>query len=156
MVDGRGAGVLLSESSFRHQLEADIEPFRGLLLGLFFLGVGMALDLNVVFNNWLLILSAVVAMMFVKSLVIFGIAKLAGSSNTNAMDRAVVMAQGGEFAFVLFAAATTKGVINAEIQANLTAIVVLSMIFAPITILLHNKFVAPRLAEKKQSARRSH
>ncbi|EIG23790.1 monovalent cation:proton antiporter-2 (CPA2) family protein [Haemophilus paraphrohaemolyticus] len=142
------AGVLLSESSFRHQLEADIEPFRGLLLGLFFLGVGMALDLNVVFNNWLLILSAVVAMMFVKSLVIFGIAKLAGSSNTNAMDRAVVMAQGGEFAFVLFAAATTKGVINAEIQANLTAIVVLSMIFAPITILLHNKFVAPRLAEK--------
>ena len=150
------AGVLLSESSFRHQLEADIEPFRGLLLGLFFLGVGMALDLNVVFNNWLLILSAVVAMMFVKSLVIFGIAKLAGSSNTNAMDRAVVMAQGGEFAFVLFAAATTKGVINAEIQANLTAIVVLSMIFAPITILLHNKFVAPRLAEKKQSARRSH
>ena len=116
----------------------------------------MALDLNVVFNNWLLILSAVVAMMFVKSLVIFGIAKLAGSSNTNAMDRAVVMAQGGEFAFVLFAAATTKGVINAEIQANLTAIVVLSMIFAPITILLHNKFVAPRLAEKKQSARRSH
>ncbi|MFW9318968.1 monovalent cation:proton antiporter-2 (CPA2) family protein [Glaesserella parasuis] len=142
------AGVLLSESSFRHQLEADIEPFRGLLLGLFFLGVGMALDLNIVFDNWVLILSAVIAMMAVKSLCILLIAKLAKSSTSDAMDRAVVMAQGGEFAFVLYAAAATQGVISAEIQANLTAIVVLSMIFAPITIILHNKFVAPRFANK--------
>lgn len=142
------AGVLLSESSFRHQLEADIEPFRGLLLGLFFLGVGMALDLNVVFENWALILSAVIAMMVVKSLCIFVIAKLMKSTNSVAADRAVIMAQGGEFAFVLYAAATAQGVISLEEQANLTAIVVLSMIFAPITIILHNKFVAPRLMDK--------
>lgn len=142
------AGVLLSESSFRHQLEADIEPFRGLLLGLFFLGVGMALDLNVVFENWALILSAVIAMMAVKSLCIFVIAKLMKSTNSVAADRAVIMAQGGEFAFVLYAAATAQGVISLEEQANLTAIVVLSMIFAPITIILHNKFVAPRLRDK--------
>lgn len=150
------AGVLLSESSFRHQLEADIEPFRGLLLGLFFLGVGMALDLNIVFNNWLMILSIVLAMMFVKSLAIFIIAKLAKSTNSTAMDRAVVMAQGGEFAFVLYAAAATQGVITSEIQANFTAIVVLSMIFAPLTIILHNKFVVPRLADKGEQQAEDH
>ncbi|AWI51491.1 potassium transporter [Actinobacillus porcitonsillarum] len=150
------AGVLLSESSFRHQLEADIEPFRGLLLGLFFLGVGMALDLNIVFNNWLMILSIVLAMMFVKSLAIFIIAKLAKSTNSTAMDRAVVMAQGGEFAFVLYAAAATQGVISSEIQANFTAIVVLSMIFAPLTIILHNKFVVPRLADKGEQQAEDH
>ena len=150
------AGVLLSESSFRHQLEADIEPFRGLLLGLFFLGVGMALDLNIVFNNWLIILSIVLAMMFVKSLAIFIIAKLAKSTNSTAMDRAVVMAQGGEFAFVLYAAAATQGVITSEIQANFTAIVVLSMIFAPLTIILHNKFVVPRLADKGEQQAEDH
>ena len=150
------AGVLLSESSFRHQLEADIEPFRGLLLGLFFLGVGMALDLNIVFNNWLIILSIVLAMMFVKSLAIFIIAKLAKSTNSTAMDRAVVMAQGGEFAFVLYAAAATQGVISSEIQANFTAIVVLSMIFAPLTIILHNKFVVPRLADKGEQQAEDH
>ena len=150
------AGVLLSESSFRHQLEADIEPFRGLLLGLFFLGVGMALDLNIVFNNWIMILSVVFAMMFVKSLAIFIIAKLAKSTNSTAMDRAVVMAQGGEFAFVLYAAAATQGVITSEIQANFTAIVVLSMIFAPLTIILHNKFVVPRLADKGEQQAEDH
>lgn len=121
------AGVLLSESSFRHQLEADIEPFRGLLLGLFFLGVGMVLDLNIVFDNWVLILSAVIAMMAVKSLCILLIAKLAKSSTSDAMDRAVVMAQGGEFAFVLYAASATQGVISAEIQANLTAIILVGI-----------------------------
>lgn len=150
------AGVLLSESSFRHQLEADIEPFRGLLLGLFFLGVGMALDLNIVFNNWLVILSIVLAMMCVKSLAIFIIAKLAKSTHSTAMDRAVVMAQGGEFAFVLYAAAATQGVITSEIQANFTAIVVLSMIFAPLTIILHNKFVVPRLADKGEQQSEDH
>lgn len=91
------AGVLLSESSFRHQLEADIEPFRGLLLGLFFLGVGMALDLNVVAANWKIIVSGVFALMFAKALVIFVVAKLAKSSNAEASERAVMMAQGGEF-----------------------------------------------------------
>ena len=70
------AGVLLSESSFRHQLEADIEPFRGLLLGLFFLGVGMALDLNVVAQNWKLIVSGVLALMAAKAAVIYGVARL--------------------------------------------------------------------------------
>ena len=91
------AGVLLSESAFRHQLEADIEPFRGLVLGLFFLGVGMSLDLNVVVRNWALIVSGVFALMAAKAAVIFTVARLAKSSRQQAAQRAVLMAQGGEF-----------------------------------------------------------
>ncbi|WIG97637.1 monovalent cation:proton antiporter-2 (CPA2) family protein [Myxococcus sp. SDU36] len=129
------AGVLLSESTFRHQLEADVEPFRGLLLGLFFLGVGMALDLSVVRDNWALILGAVLAMMLVKALCIYAVARLTDSSHHEALDRATLMAQGGEFAFVLYATAAASGVIAAAQNAHLTAIVVLSMALTPLVVL---------------------
>lgn len=134
------AGVLLSESTFRHQIEADIEPFRGILLGLFFLGVGMSLDLNVVKNNWGLILSAVLLLMFVKASIIYLTARLTKSSHSEALDRALLMAQGGEFAFVLFAAAMSAQIISAVERSNLTAIVVLSMILTPIIGILFKRF----------------
>lgn len=134
------AGVLLSESTFRHQIEADIEPFRGILLGLFFLGVGMSLDLNVVKNNWALILSAVLLLMFVKASMIYLIARLTKSPHSEALDRALLMAQGGEFAFVLFTAAMSAQVISAVERSNLTAIVVLSMILTPIIGILFKRF----------------
>ncbi|MEG0938719.1 MAG: monovalent cation:proton antiporter-2 (CPA2) family protein [Comamonas sp.] len=133
------AGVLLSESSFRHQLEADIEPFRGLLLGLFFLGVGMALNLEVVGRNWPLIVGGVVAMMIAKSLCIYVVARMAKSSNAEAIDRAILMAQGGEFAFVLFTEALKLNVISPEVNANMTAIVVLSMALTPLVIAIHQR-----------------
>lgn len=136
------AGVLLSESSFRHQLEADIEPFRGLLLGLFFLGVGMSLDLKVVAENWGIIVSGVIALMVVKGLCVYGVARLARSNHTDAMDRALLMAQGGEFAFVLYAAAANAGVIDATVNANMTAIIVLSMAITPLILILHRRFGA--------------
>ncbi|MCW8040967.1 monovalent cation:proton antiporter-2 (CPA2) family protein [Acinetobacter entericus] len=134
------AGVLLSESTFRHQIEADIEPFRGILLGLFFLGVGMSLDLNVVKNNWVLILSAVLLLMFVKASMIYLIARMTKSSHSEALDRALLMAQGGEFAFVLFTAAMSAQVISDVERSNLTAIVVLSMILTPIIGILFKRF----------------
>ena len=134
------AGVLLSESTFRHQLEADIEPFRGILLGLFFLAVGMALDLSVVSRNWPLIAAGVVAMMLAKGLCIYAVARLTRSGHADALDRAVLMAQGGEFAFVLFAAAQAARVIDAPANANLTAIVVLSMALTPLVVLLVRRF----------------
>ncbi|MDO4907341.1 monovalent cation:proton antiporter-2 (CPA2) family protein [Neisseria sp.] len=146
------AGVLLSESSFRHQLEADIEPFRGLLLGLFFLGVGMALDLNVVAQNWQIIVSGVLALMAAKAAVIYLVARAAKSSRAEAAERAVMMAQGGEFAFVLFSAAFSQKVIDATVNANMTAIVVLSMALTPLFLILHGKYLAPRL--KQQGADR--
>lgn len=143
------AGVLLSESTFRHQLEADIEPFRGLLLGLFFLGVGMSLDLAVVGRNWQLIVAGVLALMVTKALCIYAVARLAKSSHADALDRAVLMAQGGEFAFVLFAAALGARVIDATVNANMTAVVVLSMALTPLVVLAHQRW-GPRIAESME------
>jgi glutathione-regulated potassium-efflux system protein KefB len=137
------AGVLLSESTFRHQLEADIEPFRGLLLGLFFLSVGMSLDLAAVASNWPIIVAGVLAMMVVKGLCIYGVARFAKSTHADALDRAVLMAQGGEFAFVLFAAALGARVIDPVVNANMTAIVVLSMVLTPLVVLVHKR-LAPK------------
>ncbi|WP_060464710.1 monovalent cation:proton antiporter-2 (CPA2) family protein [Acinetobacter sp. LMB-5] len=134
------AGVLLSESTFRHQIEADIEPFRGILLGLFFLGVGMSLDLSVVAQNWQLIVSGVIALMFVKALMIYIVARVTKSPHTEALDRALLMAQGGEFAFVLFSAALSAQVIDSTVKSNLTAIVVLSMVLTPIVGIIFKRF----------------
>lgn len=138
------AGVLLSESSYRHQLEVDVEPFRGILLGLFFLAVGMSLDLDVVAANWQMILFYVVAYMVVKALAIYIVARAFRSSNREAIDRAIFMAQGGEFAFVLYAAAASVSIINAEENAMLTAIIILSMAFTPLAITVLN-FVRSRM-----------
>lgn len=134
------AGVLLSESTFRHQIEADIEPFRGILLGLFFLGVGMSLDLSVVVQNWQLIVSGVIALMLAKALMIYIVARVTKSSHTEALDRALLMAQGGEFAFVLFSAALSAQVIDSTVKSNLTAIVVLSMVLTPIVGIIFKRF----------------
>jgi len=141
------AGVLLSESSFRHQLEADVEPFRGVLLGLFFLGVGMALDLDIVAANLGLIAISVTAYMTLKMIVIYAVARLFRSSNAEAVERAVLMAQGGEFAFVLYAAAASVGIIDATSNAILTAIIIVSMVLTPIMIILHDRFM-PRAEDK--------
>ena len=134
------AGVLLSESTFRHQIQADIEPFRRLLLGLFFLGVGMSLDLSVVAQNWQLILSGVLAMMFAKALMIYIVARLTKSRHTEALDRALLMAQGGEFAFALFSTAVSAQVIDNTVKSNLTAIIVLSMVLTPILGIVFKRF----------------
>ena len=135
------AGVLLSESSYRHQLEADVEPFRGLLLGLFFLAVGMALDLSVVARNWQLILVSVVALTVLKMAAIYAVARAFRASHREAVERLVLMAQGGEFAFVLYAAALSVGLISAEENATLTAIIILSMVMTPLLVILHDRLM---------------
>ncbi|WP_417579719.1 monovalent cation:proton antiporter-2 (CPA2) family protein [Pelagibacterium sp.] len=139
------AGVLLSESTFRHQLEADIEPFRGILLGLFFIAVGMSLDLGVIANNYPFIIMAVIAYMAVKFAGIYAIARLLRSSHAEALERSVLMAQGGEFAFVLFSAALGVGILDAEMNAILTATVIVSMVLTPIAIIGMNR-IMPRQA----------
>ncbi|MCM2079104.1 monovalent cation:proton antiporter-2 (CPA2) family protein [Pseudomonas aeruginosa] len=135
------AGVLLSESSFRHQLEADVEPFRGILLGLFFLGVGMSLDAGIVAGNWRLIAVSVLAYMLLKMLGIFLVARLMGAGNREALERAVLMAQGGEFAFVLYAAAMAVGLIDRHGNAILTATIILSMALTPILVMAHDRLM---------------
>ncbi len=134
------AGVLLSESPFRHQLESDIEPFRGLLLGLFFLGVGMSLDLTVVLENFWLVMGGMLLLKFAKGLGVFLVAKLAKSNRQQALSRAVLMSQGGEFSFVIYTAAVNSGVLEPETAALLTAIVVLSMASTPLFLILEKLF----------------
>ncbi|MCC6948026.1 MAG: cation:proton antiporter [Bradyrhizobiaceae bacterium] len=130
------AGVLLSESTFRHQLEADIEPFRGILLGLFFIAVGMSLDLALIVTEWRLILVAVIALMAAKGIAIYAVARLTRTDHSEASFRAVLFAQGGEFAFVLYAAAAGAGVVDARINAAMTATVILSMALTPVLMLV--------------------
>ncbi len=140
------AGVLLSESSFRHQLEADIEPFRGILLGLFFLGVGMSLDLGVLVSDWHVILVAVLGYMIIKAFGIVAVAKLFKASRKEALSRAALMAQGGEFAFVLYAAATAAGIIDGRANAILTATVIISMALTPLTVMALKWLPEPKAA----------
>ena len=140
------AGVLLSESTFRHQLEADVEPFRGLLLGLFFLGVGMSLDLNVVVENWQIIAGGVVAFIVVKFIGIYVVARLFGAKNREAIHRASMFAQGGEFAFVLYATALSAGIMDTETAAGMTAIVILSMALTPLLVMAVERLTPPEKA----------
>ena len=132
------AGVLLSESAFRHQLEADVEPFRGILLGLFFLGVGMALDINVIIESPGTVAIIVLAYMVLKMIAIYAVARVFQLGNREAIGRSVLMAQGGEFAFVLYAAATSAGIIDARANAILTTAVIASMMLTPGLIMLYD------------------
>lgn len=141
------AGVLLAESSFRHELEADIEPFRGLLLGLFFITVGMGIDLKLVFGNWLLIAAAVPAFMVVKTIAIYALARVSGSSHGEAAKIGGVLSQGGEFAFVLFGAAVAASVMNARDANLLTSIVTISLALTPAAFA-----IAARVAKSKTVA----
>src|SRR6185295_7807054 len=101
------AGVMLADSSYRHELEADIEPFRGILLGLFFMAVGLSLELDVIVANWAWIVIAVPVMMLAKGATIFLACKLFGCQRDDAIRIALLLPQGGEFAFVLFSTAAS-------------------------------------------------
>jgi glutathione-regulated potassium-efflux system protein KefB len=135
------AGVLLSESSFRHQLEADVEPFRGILLGLFFLAVGMSLDLAVVATEWRFIALSVAAFMLTKAIGIYVVARLFGTPNRAAITRVALFAQGGEFAFVLYAAAASAGIFDGRTNAIFTATVIISMALTPLLLIMLSRFL---------------
>ncbi len=141
------AGVLLAESSFRHELEADIEPFRGLLLGLFFIAVGMGINITLVLHHLWAIAAIVIALMTTKALIIFILSRLTGSSKADAFRIAGVLSQGGEFAFVLFGAAATAGIMSAENSNILIASVTLSLALTPLAFA-----VAHHLAQPKSQA----
>ena len=140
------AGVLLSGSSYRHQIEADIEPFRGLLMGLFFLAVGMSLDLGVVGRMWAEVLLTLVAFMAVKALGVYIVARLTGSVNRAAIQRMALFAQGGEFAFVVYAAARGAGILDGETDAIFSAVVILSMAITPLVLTVATRLIPAEVA----------
>lgn len=124
------AGVMLADSPYRHELEADIEPFRGLLLGLFFLAVGMTLDMRVVLENPGRVLLLVVVLLVVKTAVIAGLARAFGTPWKEALPMGLLLSEGGEFAFVLLAAAVAGLLLRPEAASLFTAVVTLSMLAA--------------------------
>mgnify|MGYP000900573697 CR=1 FL=1 len=135
------AGVLLSDSTYRHQLAADIEPFRGILLGLFFLSVGMSLDVSLVIDQWAFVLAAVAAAMAAKGAGIYVIARLFRASRSEAVRRAALFAQGGEFAFVLYSAGIAAGLLSAQENALFTAVVIISMVLTPLVVIIVDRLI---------------
>ena len=121
------AGVLLAESEFRHELEADIEPFKGLLLGLFFIAVGMSVNLNLVVEDPGLIVLLVVGLMLVKSIILIGVGLLMKRSLSTSLMLAVTLSQGGEFAFVILAVAVDAIILDPAVAELLIVVVTVSM-----------------------------
>ena len=137
------AGVLLADTPYRHQIAADIRPFRGLLLGLFFVSVGMQLDLSVLLEVPLLVCAGVFGLVVVKALVILGLALLSGVDRINAMRTGIMLAQGGEFAFVLWTAAGDIGVLDPETSRFLVVSVAVSMALTPFLFMLVDRMLVP-------------
>lgn len=142
------AGIMLAESSYRHELEADIEPFRGILLGLFFMAVGLSFRLDVVLENWLVILIAVPVVMAAKAAIIFGLCRLTGSNHSDSLQQAVLLSQGGEFGFVLFTTATSASVFDSATASLLIAIVTVTMALTPLAGILPRYFAGPEEQEQ--------
>ncbi|MEJ2764566.1 glutathione-regulated potassium-efflux system protein KefB [Photobacterium sp. MCCC 1A19761] len=134
------AGVLLAESEYRHELEIAIEPFKGLLLGLFFISVGMAVNLGLLLQYPLQILAAVIALVCVKGLLLYGLARLFGIRAKSRSQMAAILSQGGEFAFVLFTAAMGEGLLGAQLSSFLLVVVSISMMTTPLVLLLQEKW----------------
>ncbi len=135
------AGVLLADSEFRHELEADIEPFKGLLLGLFFMAVGMSANLGLLKTIPLLVCGLALGLMLAKFAVMYAIGKIMRAPEDSAQRLAVSLAQGGEFAFVLFSAAAALGVLNQATTELLVMAVTLSMLLAPFAFAVHERLL---------------
>jgi len=129
------AGVLLADSEFRHELESHIDPFKGLLLGLFFIAVGMSIDLNLVTRDPLPIALAVLGLLGVKALLLIVLGRAAGLSGRSSLSLAAVLGMGGEFAFVVFAESFKFGLIEAALRDQLVVVVGLSMAATPLLLL---------------------
>jgi glutathione-regulated potassium-efflux system ancillary protein KefC/glutathione-regulated potassium-efflux system protein KefB len=143
------AGVLLADSEFRHELEADIEPFKGLLLGLFFIAVGMSANLALLWQQPLLVLGLALVLMVVKFVLMYVVGRVTGAPDDTSQRLAVALAQGGEFAFVLFAAAQGFGIFSSATAQLLVVVVTLSMLLAPPLFALHDRWMAKRDAESQ-------
>jgi len=146
------AGVLLAESEYRRELETDIEPFKGLLLGLFFIAVGMNIDFQVVLDRPLQIAGVVVAFLAVKAAVLWAMGRTMPIPKIERPVFIILLAQGGEFGFVVFQTATQAGVIAAPVSSFLTAAVTISMLLTPLLLVAADRWWIPILAGQARRA----
>jgi monovalent cation:proton antiporter-2 (CPA2) family protein len=142
------AGVMLAESSFRHELEANVEPFRGIFLGLFFLAVGVTLSLDAIAASWLTVVIAVPAVIALKAGVIYGVLRVFGSAHDVSKRAALALPQAGEFGFVLFASAVTAGLLQPDLSSILVAVITLTMVASPLVERLAPVFAPPRSGDE--------
>ena len=147
------AGVVLAQSEYRHELETDIEPFKGLLLGLFFIAVGASIDFKLIFENPGLITMLVVGLMVVKLIILTIVGRLFGMRMDNNFLFAFALAQGGEFAFVLFSYALQNGVMSSSTANPMIAAVAISMALSPLIMLLNEKLIQPYFGTKESVER---
>ena len=145
------AGVMLADSPYRHELEADVEPFRSILLGLFFLSVGMLLDLSAIAERPLFVLAMALALIVTKTAVIMGLARLFGMAWRPALGLGLLLSQGGEFGFVLFAQARDALLIDPAAESLFSAVVTISMVTTPFLMILTRRFRAPTVATKEET-----
>jgi glutathione-regulated potassium-efflux system ancillary protein KefC len=146
------AGVLLADSEYRHALETDLEPFKGLLLGLFFIAVGMSVDFGVFLAQSGLILILVAGFLSIKIAVLYGLSKLFEIPRGQRAFFAFLLSQGGEFAFVVFGAAATARVFTPNVASVLVVVVALSMVVTPLLLMFHDKVIAPRFRDYQTRA----
>jgi monovalent cation:proton antiporter-2 (CPA2) family protein len=147
------AGVVLANSEYRHELESDIDPFKGLLLGLFFIAVGASIDFQLLLSRPLLILGLVLAIVAVKFAVLLALARIFRLSFDQSMLFAFALPQVGEFAFVLFSFANQQGVLGTEITGPLVAAVAFSMALTPLLLLVNERIVQPRFGTAERAGR---
>jgi monovalent cation:proton antiporter-2 (CPA2) family protein len=149
------AGVVLANSEYRHELISDIEPFKGLLLGLFFISVGASINFQLIIDSPFLIASLVVLLMTIKGIVLFISGKFFKISTDQNLIFSVALSQVGEFAFVLFSFAAQNSIIDSNIINVMVAVVALSMAMTPIVIVLNEKLILPRFGTKEKDERES-
>jgi monovalent cation:proton antiporter-2 (CPA2) family protein len=135
------AGMLVADSPYRHQIETDVNPFKGLLLGLFFIAVGMSVDLDLLLSQPLMIVGLTAGLMLVKALVLFPLARWHGLDNREAVRASLVLAQGGEFAFVLLTASAAGGLIPEGAADMAVLVVILSMAATPLLVGIGERFL---------------
>ncbi len=145
------AGILLAESEYQHELEIAIEPFKGLLLGLFFISVGMALNLGVLYTHILLVLAGVIILVTVKGAVLYGLSRVFGLRTSVRLQFSAVLSQGGEFAFVLFSAAGAQKVISSSQLSLLLVVVTLSMMTTPLLMQWVDRILVRRYNDGEES-----
>lgn len=138
------AGVMLADSPYRHEIEADVEPFRSVLLGLFFMAVGMVLDIGAILANPLFVLGMAALVVILKTGIIFGLARLFGMATRPAFGLGLLLSQGGEFGFVLFSQAQSALLIDPAAASLFGAVVTLSMATTPFLLMLARRFEQTR------------
>ncbi len=145
------AGVLLADSEYRHELEVEIEPFKGLLMGLFFLSVGMSIDFGLLLTQPLIVLGLVLLLLLVKAAILWGLTRFCTIPASQRSLFVLMLAQGGEFAFVLFDVAGGSGLLEPGVVDQLLVVVALSMLLTPLLLLVHDYWIAPRYVTLDQA-----